>query len=61
MSLSLRSNAVRISMVNVFDHVYFIREGSGIGVFSPQYGQRRSLYFTIGVPLGATHSAGPNP
>jgi len=48
-------------MINVFDHVYFIREGSGIGVFSPAYGQRRALYFTIGVPLGAWHSAGPSP
>jgi outer membrane receptor protein involved in Fe transport len=51
----------RISMINVFDHVYFIREGSGIGVFSPAYGQRRALYFTIGVPLGAMRSAGPRP
>jgi outer membrane cobalamin receptor len=51
----------RISMINVFDHVYFIREGSGIGVFSPAYGQRRSLYFTIGVPLGAARSAASNP
>jgi hypothetical protein len=45
----------RISVVNVFDHVYRIRQGSGIGVFSPQYGPRRALYFTLGVPLGATH------
>jgi outer membrane receptor protein involved in Fe transport len=51
----------RISMINVFDHVYFIREGSGIGVFSPAYGPRRALYFTIGVPLGAWHSVAPHP
>jgi hypothetical protein len=51
----------RISMVNMFDHIYLIREGSGIGVFSPQYGPRRALYFTLGVPLGAMRSAGPRP
>jgi outer membrane receptor protein involved in Fe transport len=50
----------RVSMVNLFDHVYFIRQGSGIGVFSPQYGPRRALYFTVGLPLGAMHSTGPN-
>jgi outer membrane cobalamin receptor len=51
----------RISIVNLFDHVYLIRNGSGIGVFSPQYGPRRALYFTLGVPLGAARSAGPRP
>ena len=51
----------RISIVNLFDHVYLIRHGSGIGVFSPQYGPRRALYFTLALPLGATRSAGPSP
>jgi TonB dependent receptor/Carboxypeptidase regulatory-like domain/TonB-dependent Receptor Plug Domain len=51
----------RISMVNVFDHVYLIRQGSGIGVFSPQYGPRRALYFTLAVPIGATRSARSSP
>jgi hypothetical protein len=41
----------RISVVNLFDHVYRIRQGSGIGVFSPQYGPRRALYFTASMPL----------
>jgi hypothetical protein len=51
----------RISVVNLFDHVYRIRQGSGIGVFSPQYGPRRALYFALAVPLGATRSEGQRP
>jgi outer membrane receptor protein involved in Fe transport len=51
----------RISVVNLFDHVYLIRQGSGIGVFSPQYGPRRALYFTLAVPIGAMRSARPSP
>ena len=37
----------RISLINVFDHTYQIRNGSGIGVFSPSYGPRRTLYAGI--------------
>jgi hypothetical protein len=42
----------RISVVNLFDHVYLIRQGSGIGIFSPQYEPRRALYFTLTLPFG---------
>jgi hypothetical protein len=35
---------VQFAVVNLFDKVYVIRSGSGIGVFAPQYGQRRGLY-----------------
>jgi len=28
-------------VVNVFDKIYEIRDGSGIGVFAPQFGPRR--------------------
>ena len=49
----------RLSIVNLFDHVYLIRQGSGIGVFSPQYGPRRALYFSFTVPLGAARTPGP--
>jgi outer membrane receptor protein involved in Fe transport len=35
---------VRFDIVNLFDKVYEIRDGSGIGVFAPQYGQRRGFY-----------------
>ncbi len=47
----------RVSVVNLFDHVYLIRQGSGVGVFAPQYGPRRAVYFSISIPLGAAQSA----
>jgi outer membrane receptor protein involved in Fe transport len=34
----------RLDLVNVFDEVYGLRDGSGIGVGAPQFGQRRGLY-----------------
>ncbi len=34
----------RLSVINAFDRTYEIRDGSGIGVFAPQYGPRRALY-----------------
>ncbi|WP_316229254.1 TonB-dependent receptor [Bradyrhizobium sp. SZCCHNR1070] len=37
----------RFDVVNVFDSIYEIRDGSGIGVFAPQYGPRRGFYFGI--------------
>jgi outer membrane receptor protein involved in Fe transport len=35
---------LRLDVVNVFDEVYELRDGSGIGVGAPQFGQRRGLY-----------------
>ncbi len=35
---------LRFDVVNVFDTVYEIRDGSGIGVFAPQYGPRRGFF-----------------
>ena len=35
---------VRFDVVNLFDKVYEIRDGSGIGVFAPQFGARRGFY-----------------
>ncbi|KAF3998101.1 TonB-dependent receptor [Glaciimonas immobilis] len=37
----------RLSMINVFDRVYQIRDGSGIGVGAPQFGQRRGMYVAM--------------
>jgi outer membrane receptor protein involved in Fe transport len=34
----------RFDVVNVFDAVYELRDGSGIGVFAPQFGARRGFY-----------------
>ncbi|MDB5652121.1 MAG: ligand-gated channel, partial [Hyphomicrobiales bacterium] len=38
---NLKPTTLRFDVVNVFDSVYLIRDGSGIGVFAPQYGPRR--------------------
>ncbi|HTY54442.1 MAG TPA: TonB-dependent receptor [Candidatus Binataceae bacterium] len=42
---------VRVAVVNLFDHSYQIRNGTGIGVFSPQYAPRRALYAGLRIPL----------
>ncbi len=38
---------VRFDVVNLFDTVYQLRNGTGIGVFAPQFGPRRGFYFGI--------------
>ncbi len=37
----------RLAIVNLFDKIYQIHDGSGIGVGAAQYGPRRSYYLTI--------------
>ena len=49
----------RVSLINVFDHTYQIRNGSGIGVFSPTYGPRRTLYGGLKIPLAQISSGSP--
>jgi len=34
----------RLALINAFDKSYLLRDGSGVGVGAPQYGERRSLY-----------------
>ena len=34
-------------VVNLLDTVYLIRDGSGIGVFAPQYGPRRGFFLGL--------------
>ena len=34
---------VRFDIINLFDKVYEIRDGSGVGVFAPQFGPRREF------------------
>jgi hypothetical protein len=41
----------RATVINLFDHSYQIRNGTGIGVFSPQYGPRRAVYGGIRISL----------
>jgi outer membrane receptor protein involved in Fe transport len=42
---------VRFDVVNAFDSIYEIRDGSGIGVFAPQFGPRRGFFFGISQAL----------
>jgi len=37
----------RLALINVFDRVYLIRSGDGIGVGVPSYGERRALYVSL--------------
>jgi outer membrane receptor protein involved in Fe transport len=43
---------LRFDVVNVFDTVYEIRDGSGIGVFAPQFGPRRGFYVGYSQKIG---------
>jgi hypothetical protein len=38
---------VRFDVVNLFDTIYQLRSGTGIGVFAPQYGPRRGYFVGI--------------
>jgi hypothetical protein len=38
---------IRMDVVSLFDKIYELRDGSGIGVFAPQFGQRRGFYGTV--------------
>ena len=42
-----RAITVRFDVVNLFDKIYELRDGSGIGVGAPQFGQRRGFYGTV--------------
>jgi len=42
---------LRAAVVNVNDDTYQIRNGTGIGVQSTQYGPRRTFYFGVNIPL----------
>jgi hypothetical protein len=41
----------RFTIVNLLDTVYQIRDGSGVGVFAPQYGPRRGFYLGLSKKL----------
>jgi outer membrane receptor protein involved in Fe transport len=42
-----KPTTLRFDVVNLFDTIYQIRSGSGIGVFAPQFGPRRGYYAGI--------------
>ncbi len=37
----------RFDVINIFDKIYEIRNGTGVGVGAPQYGPRRGLFFGL--------------
>ena len=43
----LKGLSIRLDVVNLFDKVYLIRDGSGVGVGAPQYGTRRGFFAGI--------------
>ncbi len=38
---------VRADLVNAFDDIYEIRDGTGVGVGAPQFGARRGVFFGV--------------
>jgi hypothetical protein len=39
--------ALRLSVINLFDRSYLLRDATGIGEFAPQYGPRRGLFVEL--------------
>ena len=42
---------LRLSVINLLDRSYALRDGSGIGVGAPQYAARRTLYIGLSKPF----------
>ncbi len=40
----LKGLSIRVDAINLFDEVYLIRDGEGVGVGAPQYGARRGVF-----------------
>lgn len=41
----------RIVLINAFDQVNELRNGTGVGIFLPAYGPRRTIYTSVTIPL----------
>jgi hypothetical protein len=41
----------RVDVINAFDKVYQIRNGTGVGVGAPQYGPRQGFFFGVSKSL----------
>ena len=50
---------LRAAVINVADNVYLVRDGTGIGVQSAQFGPRRTFYFGVNIPLPFPGSTKP--
>jgi outer membrane receptor protein involved in Fe transport len=48
----LKGVTVRADVLNLFDNVYQIRSGAGVGVGAPQWGQRRGFFVGISKKFG---------
>lgn len=44
---ALRGTQIRFDVLNVFDNSYELRNGTGVGVGAPQYGQRRTFLISL--------------
>jgi outer membrane receptor protein involved in Fe transport len=42
-----RGAQIRFDAINVLDHVYELRDGTGVGVGAPQFGQRRTFLVSL--------------
>ncbi len=42
-----RGTQIRLDAINLFDHSYELRDGTGVGVGAPQFGQRRTILVTL--------------
>jgi outer membrane receptor protein involved in Fe transport len=51
----------RVVLVNATDNINELRNGTGIGIFEPGYGPRRTVYGGITVPLPAIGGPSGNP
>jgi outer membrane receptor protein involved in Fe transport len=49
---ALKGVTIRADVLNLFDKMYQIRSGSGVGVGAPQWGQRRGLFIGISKKFG---------
>jgi len=42
---------VRFDVINAFDRIYQIRNGTGVGVGAPQFGPRRGFFAGVSMPF----------
>jgi len=50
---------LRAAVINVADNLYLLRDGTGIGVQSAQFGPRRGVFFGVTIPLPVGKAAKP--
>jgi hypothetical protein len=47
----------RVVLINATDNINELRNGTGIGIFEPGYGPRRTVYGGVTVPLPSLRSS----